>query len=164
MCTSNSPVLNLQGPRAPKPWLAPLGRLLILFRTKFSGWCPGQSSSLQDVYDVGPFWLSTWLWFFAPGKTITSRASLRISKSSLCRSLRRSPRSVTPSCPRCDVVLSCADCAGLAAPASVQLRLAATQVHSPLSSVVHIPGETAETTQKALGESLPGIRIEKSLV
>ena len=60
--------------------------------------------------------------FFAPGKTITSRASLRISKSSLCRSLRRSPRSVTPSCPRCDVVLSCADCAGLAAPASVQLR------------------------------------------
>lgn len=125
MCTSKSPVLkflNPKGPRAPKPWLAPLGRLLILFRTKFSGWCPGQSSSLQDVYGVCPFWLSTWLWFFAPGKTITSRASLRISKSSLCRSLRRSPRSVTPSCPRCDVVLSCADCAGLAAPASVQLR------------------------------------------
>ena len=148
---------------------------LLIFRTKFSGWwrlVPWSKlfTSLHCrmflmFYDVWPFWLSTWLWFFASGKTITFFLALRISKSSLCRSLRRSPRSVTPSCPGCDVVLSCADCAGLAAPASVQLRRAATQVHSPLSSVVHIPGETAETTQKAVfGKSLPGIRIEKSLV
>lgn len=69
---------------------------LLIFRTKFSGWwrlVPWSKlfTSLHCrmflmFYDVWPFWLSTWLWFFAPGKTITFFSTKNLKVFSLSKS------------------------------------------------------------------------------